>query len=182
MLRKKGFQMVLVINVESSAHVLTLAAGVLFGITICCEETIQRNGVCAVGYTDFLPSSKYCFLNGRDDTLNWTSSRKKCQGYKGDLATFSTVNDRIYFSKKGFHGYWFGFYWISALQRPVSINYYLFNRYFINVQHDPTERDGNCGELYVYARSKASQIHYTECHIRKKYMCQKLKDQSSENN
>ena len=70
MIRKKGFQMVLVINVESSAQVLTLAAGVLFGITICCEETIQRNGVCPVGYTDFPLSSKYCFLDGRDEILN----------------------------------------------------------------------------------------------------------------
>ena len=82
MLSIKGFQMVLVINVERSVHILALAAGVLFGIIICCEETIQRNGVCPVGYTDFLPSSKYCFLNDRDDTLNWTSSRKNVKDIK----------------------------------------------------------------------------------------------------
>ena len=120
-------------------HILALAAAVLFGITICCEETNQRNGVCPVGYTDFLPSSKYCYLDGGHDTLNWTRSRRKCQEYKGDLATFNTVEDRIYFAKKGFHGYWFGFYWIPAFQRPVAVNYPLFNTYFKNIQHDPSK-------------------------------------------
>ena len=163
-------------------QVLALSTAILFGTVIWCNETDQQYKVCPVGYTDFLPDSKYCYLDGGEKKYNWTKSRGKCQESKGDLATFDTVNSRIYFANQGFHGYWFGFYWMPTLGRPVAVNYPLFNSCFKNIRHNLEEKNDNCGELYVYARSRVSQIHYTGCHIRKKYLCQKLKNVSLQDN
>ena len=106
----------------------------------------------------------------------------KMSGIQMSGTTFDTVNSRIYFANQGFHGYWFGFYWIPTLRRPVAVNYPLFNSCFKNIRHNLEEKNDNCGELYVYARSRVSQIHYTGCHIRKKYLCQKLKNVSLQAN
>lgn len=54
-------------------------------------------------------------MNGGEDKFNWARSREKCQESKGDLAAFNEKEEnKQYFARKGFGGYWFGFYWIPG--------------------------------------------------------------------
>ena len=63
-------------------QVLALSTAILFGTVIWCNETDQQYKVCPVGYTDFLPDSKYCYLDGGEKNITGQNQGENVRNLK----------------------------------------------------------------------------------------------------